>query len=92
MKLRPTTLFGIALWIYFITAIILSVYFNVSWINTFDFLLGVVVTLGLAAWFVIDRIKYPDPSQRKSRWAITRYGFPYRRSSHDCPPHHPNRT
>jgi len=94
MKLKVGTLIGIGVWVYFITAIVLSVYFNVSWIDTLDFLLGVVLTFGLAVWFIIDRIKYPDPSQRKSRWLITPYGFPYRRPSHaahDCSPPNPQK-
>jgi hypothetical protein len=93
MKLKGTTVFGIALWVYFITAITMSVYFHVSWINTFDFLFGAVLLLGLSLWYVVDRIKYHDPSQpRKSRWGITPYGWPYRRRSPECPPHNPNRS
>ena len=63
MKLHGTTLFGVTLWIYFIVAIILSVYLNVSWINTFDFLLGLIALFGLSLWFVLDRIFPEDPSQ-----------------------------
>jgi hypothetical protein len=90
MKLKGTTLIGSAYSIYFITAVILSVYFNVSWINTFDFLAGFVLLLGLSLWYVVDKIRYSDPSRpRKSRWTITSYGWPYRRYK-ECPPHNPN--
>jgi hypothetical protein len=90
MKLKGSTLVGSAYSIYFITAIILSVYFSVSWINTFDFLFGLVLLLGLSLWYIADRIWHSDSSRpRKSRWMITSYGWPYRRSE-NCPPHNSN--
>lgn len=89
MKLKDSTLIGAGSWLYFIVAIVLYIYLNVSWVKTFDFLFGVALLFGLSAWYVVDRIKYPDPSQRKSRWAITSYGWPYRRDVKECPPHNP---
>jgi hypothetical protein len=90
MKLKVSTLVGSAYSIYFITAIILSVYFSVSWINTFDFLFGLVLLLGLSLWYIVDRIWHSDsPRPRKSRGMITSYGWPYRRSE-NCPPHNSN--
>lgn len=75
MKITRSWLLPIALWAYFITAYVLYAYFNIAWVNTFDLLLGLVLTLAFSVWYVIDRFKYRDPSKpRKPGWYIDSYG------------------
>ena len=75
MKIKRNWLLPIALWAYFITAYVLYAYFNMAWVNTFDLLLGLVLTLAFSVWYVIDRFKYRDPSKpRKPGWYIDSYG------------------
>lgn len=79
MKVKASWLFAIAVWAYCIIGFIL-VYMKVAWINTFDFLLGVVVLLGLSIWYVIEMFRYRDPSRlRKSGWTIGPRGIVHRR-------------
>ena len=82
MKIKRSWLLPIALWAYFITAYVLYAYFNMAWVNTFDLLLGLVLTLAFSVWYVVDRFKYRDPSKpRKPGWYIDSYGNFRRRSA-----------
>lgn len=94
MKLKGSTILGCAIWVYFIVGVVLYVGFNVAWVKTFDFVFGFVIVIALSVWYVVDRIRYHDPSRpNTSHWGITPYGWIYRRRSHESPPrHNPNRT
>lgn len=75
MKIKRSWLLAIALWAYFIIAYVLYAYFNMTWVNTFDLLLGVFLTLAFSVWYVIDRFRHRDPSKpRKPGWYIDSYG------------------
>lgn len=63
MKIKRSWLLPIVLWAYFITAYILYAYSNMAWVNTFDLLLGLVLTLAFSVWYVVDRFRYRDPSK-----------------------------
>jgi hypothetical protein len=65
MKVKASWLIACAWswWVYFITAVFLYAYLKVSWVNTFDLLLGLAVLLVLSVWYVPDRIRYRDSSQ-----------------------------
>jgi hypothetical protein len=92
LRFKASTLLAAAMWLYFIVAIILYVYLNVAWVNTFDFLFGAFFLVILSVWYVIDRIRYRDPSRpRTSRWAIGPYGMICRRGSGECPPQNPQK-
>jgi hypothetical protein len=80
------------MWLYFIVAIIPYVYLNVAWVNTFDFLFGLFLLIVLSVWYVVNRIRYRDPSRpRTSRWGIGPWEMVYRRGSDECPPQHPQK-
>ena len=74
MKVKRTWLLAAVCWAYFITAVALYDYLHLARVNTFDFLLGVVVTLVLSAWYVTNRIRYRDRARpKKSGWVIGPY-------------------
>lgn len=86
-KFQRGWLWAVATWAYLIAAIILYVYFDVAWVNTFDVLFGTAALIVLSIWYVTDRIRYSDPSRRRtSSWAIGPYGMVYRRHPKQCPP------
>ncbi len=75
MKIKPGWWIACAWWIYFITAMFLYGYLKVSWVNTLDLLLGFAALLVLSVWYIVDRIRYRDPSRpRKCGWVIGSYG------------------
>lgn len=75
MKIKRSWLLPIVLWAYFITAYILYAYSNMAWVNTFDLLLGLVLTLAFSVWYVVDRFRYRDPSKPKQQgWYVDSYG------------------
>ena len=88
MKVTRSWLIAVVGWAYFLTAIFLYVYLNVSWVNTFDVLLGFAAALVLSVWYVADRIRYRDSSRPrgKSGWVIGPYGVFRRRQDAEFRP------